>query len=302
MAKSRGILLVALRTKGYAYMAHNLAYSIKYHSEDVKVHLIADRCIEYLRQEKRDVFDSISSLEFDQYHTNGLFDPGKLKTRIYDLSPFSETLYLDVDALCMQDPSSVLDQLSKDGRPYITNVEGSGFDGDEIPYNVWARTSDIVDYFGLEEGQRIYAIQSSWAFFRKSREASKFFTRVKKEYDRGFPMDRLLVEWGGGMPDELIYSGVLSKLEIDASGPEGVMFFGSGQQEVPVSEVVSNHTFLSLYGNGTGRTMTKLRWWTLYDNLLFKYTREHRNNGHQLARTHIYKSGIIKKSKHANNR
>jgi hypothetical protein len=297
MAETKGILLVAFGSKGYAYFAHNLAYSIKHNNSSVRVHLLHDGCIKYLQSDRLDCFDTTSLIEADDLYTDGRLDPGKLKTRLYDYLPYDNTLYLDVDAVALTDLSPVLDAMASDGRYYITSVQGKGKQDEVIPYSYWASNADIIKFFGLKAEDEIVAIQSSWAFMKKT-GGKKFFTDVKKYYDKGFPKDKLQVTWGGLMPDELIYSGCISKHGIDASGFDELMYFGHKSNAIPTSEVKSNYKILSLYGQATGgHRMTSLKYWEFYDITMRKYSR---TPGQIRNREHIYKGGILAKYKHAN--
>lgn len=300
--ETKGVLLVAVGSKGYAYMAANMAWSIKHHDPDVSVHLLCDACYEYIPHDRRMVFDSVSPVDPIDCHTGAILDPGKLKTRLYKYLPFDHNLYLDVDGLCLNSMSITLDALVSDGRYYITSEEGRGKQSEQIKYSVWASNEAIADYFDLKPEQEIVAIQTSWAYMRKCKKAERFFVDVRKAFDRGFPNDRLINLWGGGMPDELIYSGLISKYNLNVAGPENMMFFSERDRNITESEVCARYMFLSLYGNGRGRTMTKLRWWELYDRLMFRWTKEHRDNGDTLATEHIYKHHILKQYKHADNR
>jgi hypothetical protein len=297
MKETKGILLVAFGSKGYPYFAHNLAYSIKHHNRDLKIHLLHDGCLSYLPADRQDVFDSTSLIDFEDLKSWEKTEPGKLKTRLFKYLPFDNTLYLDVDGLAISDLTSTLDAMVKDGRYYITSVQGKGKQSEVIPYSYWASNASIVSFFGLKKDDDLVAIQSSWAFMKK-KGGKKFFDDVQKYYDKGFPKDELLNTWGGQMPDELIYSGCISKHGIDAKGFDSLMYFGHNANAINESEVQAKYKILSLYGQANGsKRMTSLRYWQLYDRLMIKYSR---TAGQIRNREHIYKGGILSQYKHAN--
>lgn len=298
MKNDKGIVLISVGAKGYPYMAFNLAYSLKHHCPNIPIHLIADQSYEYLPLDRRFVFDSVSPVDYDDYHTHGTMDPGKLKVRIYKYLPFKHNLYMDVDALCLQSPERPFEMMVKDERWYITNEMGRGSQDEKINYSEWASNETIARYFKLKKTQQIIAIQSSWAYIEKCRDAQKFFKQAEKEFEK-FPIEQLQTKWGKSLPDELIFSGLASKNDMNVDGLKNLMFFGASTTTETMSEIRRDYYIMSLYGNGTGRTMTPLRYWEHYDTLLFKWTREHRDAGDILATNHVYKGGIVKQYKYA---
>lgn len=280
-------------------MAFNMAYSIKHNSPKTKVHLVADSSIEYLPHDRRFVFDSIEPAKPEDYISNGSLDPGKLKSRIYKYLPFKHNLYLDVDGLVLSDLSNAFTSLISDDRWYITSEQGRGKLTEKINYSEWATNEAIQEHFKLKDSQELVAIQSSWAYIQKGREAQKFFKEVEKEFEK-FPKEKLNYDWGGTMPDELIFSGLISKHNLKVDGLPNLMFFGSSGTAANPAEVEKTHTIMSVYGNGRGRTMTPLRYWDHYDRLMFAWTKKHRLADDELSTTHIYKSTIVKPYKHAN--
>ncbi len=299
MKNSKGVVLVAVGSKGYPYMAYNMAYSIKHHDSSVKVHLIADSSFEYLPLNRRGVFDSVSTPKHEDFHTNEKLDPGKLKTRIYKYLPFDHNLYLDVDGIALKSLNPLLEKLSEDERFYITSEQGRGKQSEKINYSEWASNDVIVDAFKLTKAQEIVAIQSSWAYIQKSKESKAFFAKVQKSFDLIDPKD-LNYDWGGTMPDELIFSGVISKNNMKVDGDSSIMFFGASTTPQTASDLLRDYSILSVYGNGRGKTMTPLRYWEMYDQFLFKWTKLNRVAGNELAISHIYKAGLVKQYKHAN--
>lgn len=298
--KTTGVLLVAVGSRGYAYMAYNMAYSIKHHDRTVKIHLLADECFDDIPPSRRSVFDSWSGPDSLDFRTDGRIDPGKLKTRLYKYLPFDNTLYLDVDGLAMRSLTPLLQTLSSDERFFITSLQGKGTQSEKINYSEWATNEFIAKTFGLKPSQEISAIQSSYAFVRKCREAKSFFNEVEKSYDK-VKLSELTYAWGGTMPDELLFSGVISAKDMSVDGPGDVIFFGTRGVTFDPSDIEGNYDILSVYGRASGRSMTAPRFWEYYDMLLFAWNRSHRA-GDKLAQPHIYKSVIVKQYKHANQR
>lgn len=294
-----GIILIAIGSKGYAYMAANLAYSIKRFSPSVNISLLCDSVHEKIEPEYKDVFDNLIAVNPSDCYTNGSLDPAKLKIKLYNYLPYEGNLYLDVDALVVKDIQPLIEALDKDGRFYITQKEGEGGHDDHIPYSIWTANHHLVDYFGVEKDKNIVSIQSSWAFIRKNKDADNFFKQLSEYYDKGFPMDKLTIKWGGGYPDELFYSGLVSNLGLDVAFDQKVIYFGHRGNTLNRSEIEKEYYILSMYGNANGNSMTILRYWELYDQLLDKWMREERKSG-KSRKEHIYKGQQLKQYKHAN--
>lgn len=290
---SRGIVLIAIDNLGYAYMAANLAYSLKRVSPEIPITLLADGCIEYIHPEDRQVFDQILPLSEDLYTTNGVFDPAKIKTHLYDHLPYDHNLYLDVDALAVSSVGNLFQILIDDPRSYITTIVSKGdHTNEKIEYSVWAKTSTIVEQFNVPRENEIVAVQSSWAYIRKDQDAERIWSRVADAFDSGFDLDLLKEKWGGGLPDELFVSGVLSHLGYDAHLSLPLLYFADTAPYLTLTQIIDEgYALISYFGNGTGRSKTPLRYWDLYDRLLRTWKTD---------RPHIYKSAVIKELKHAN--
>lgn len=296
--KTQGILLIAIGNQGYAYMAYNMAYSIKRLDFDAKIHLLADGCVEHIDQSRRRVFDSISAPEPQDYMSDKGIDPGKLKTRLYKYLPFDETLYLDVDGLAMQPITPRLKAFALDERWFITSEQGRGKQTEKINYSEWASNETIANHFKLDAEQDLVAIQSSWAFIRKCAQAKKFYEQVAKAFDL-FDIADLNINWGGTKPDELFFSGMISKYGLSVDGPKDMIFFGTNGSPLEPHQIEGKYAILSVYGKANGRMMTAPRFWEYYDASMYAWTRSARP-GSILANHHIYKATIVKQYKHAN--
>jgi len=265
------ILLVAFGKRGYGLMAHNLAFSIRHNSPKVKIGLWIDAEL-YKTLPDKSLFDDIRILEESQYRdSKGNVDPAIAKAQIYRLGcqMSDRFLFLDVDGLCINDLEPFLKRL--EGLTIATEVLGQGSKDDTINYSVWASNETIWEHFGLNEDATLCGIQSSWAYFEKSdigdlmQEWLDYFMAV------GVPYYKLLMQWGGTIPDELLYQAVYAKLGIIPRLPNEAMkpiFFGHGKAKQTEEEVLSDYYILSIYGNGSGRTLVKPKFIKLYDKQL----------------------------------
>lgn len=295
--KNKGVILLAFGNPGYIYAAANLAFSIKHHNKDVDITLFADDHIHYIGEDQKALFDDIQPLSHEDTHRNGQLDPGYVKVSIYDRLPYKHNLYLDVDALCLADLMPTIDDLIKDGRPYIATVVDSGDHNNEnINYSVWAKTSDIVSYFKIPKKNKVIAIQSSWAFIRRSTEAREYLAKVKRAFTHGMERHKLKELWGGTHPDELYFSGVAAMMGMDVAAKTQPLYFGDQSPRLGHDEIIEKHSVLSLYGNGNGKTKTPIMYYEMYDSYLRKYSIQ------SDIKFRHHKSDLIRKSKHANKR
>lgn len=283
------IALLAIGKRGYYFAAYNLAFSIKHYAPDAKILLIHDGA--YLNQIPNDVFDELHEVDFQFTHQRGVFDAGGAKLGVYSIATkyFKEYLYLDVDAICLKDLTPFYESMTKDLQ---TDIMGRGGKNDSINYSIWASNESIWEQFELEEDSIYYAPQTSWHYAKKSRSNTSFFKLAQRLNIKTFDSPKSLkMKWGQALPDELIFGGALAVKQVDASTPIRPIFFGNVHK--PISEVRDEYYLLSLYGNGNGRTLTKLDFLEFYDRYMNNLFREHGLN-------HNYKVNLIMKDKLVN--
>lgn len=290
---TKGVFLAAFGRKGYMYAAFNMAVSIKVHNPDIKVAFAYDESLlAWLTPDRIAIFDDLIPIPPSQFKDYGRIDPAKFKTAIYEYLPYDENLILDVDGCCIQDLSKLMDYLSRKDGFYFTDHLGKGVKGDRIEYCIWASQDTIWDHFKLKDDTVLYAVQTSFAYVKKSKEAKAFFTKLKKNYEQGIDRSKVHL-WGGTIPDELFYSGTLAQLNIDPSIEIKPVFFGNYFYPKTYQDLHNEFFILSLYGNGFGRTETKLRYIEYYDRIMRQYCE-------QLGYEHFYKVGMIMADKHLN--
>ena len=283
------IALLAVGKRGYTFAAYNLAFTIKHYSLEAKILLIHDG--QYINQVPNDVFDIQHEVSLQFTHQKGVFDAGGAKLGVYGIATqyFKEYLYLDVDAICMKDLTPFYESLTKDLH---TQIEGKGGKNDPINYSIWASNESIWEEFELDEDATYYAPQTSWHYAKKKRANTYFFKLAQKLNLEAFQdPKKLKMKWGKALPDELIFGGALAIKEIDASTDVKPIFFG--WKHKPIGEIESEYYLLSLYGNGVGRTLTKLDYIEYYDRKMNNLMKEHGIN-------HKYKVSLIMKDKLVN--
>lgn len=208
MSNDIGIVLVAVGSIDYGKMAFNMALSIKDKIKDLPIALICDEnALAHIRQKDMWVFDVIIEPEFEQAHESFILNPFKLKTSLYDLSPFQRTLYLDVDGLLVGSLDALLSALEKApfqiqevGRYTKATAKDCG--------TVWTKVKQeqnfpaVWDLYGLSDEAIYPEYNSSLIWFEKSDENKKYFDEVKRLYgDRKFTYTKI----GTFYPDEMAF-------------------------------------------------------------------------------------------------
>lgn len=294
-----GVILVAFGKKAYYEMAYNMALSLKVFNNALPITLIADNKAKAYLKNFIFPFDSIIEMDDKDFTTLGKIDPGKAKTRLYKYLPYQHNLYLDVDGIALKDVSPLLEELSAKEGYYYTDIVGSGYIDEVIDYAHWATNETTYEYFSIPKENKLITIQSSFAYFQKSPECEAFCDEVQSTYD-AFDSANLKNKWGMTKPDELFYSGVASRLDIDCDGGKPV-YFGHTARIVSATQLKEQYYILSIYGNGIGQKLTKPIYWQMYDNLMRSYCRNY-SAENNIALGHIFKSSGIAAHKHANNR
>lgn len=280
-----GIVLLAFGKRGYGFMAYNLALSIKHHSPNVPITLYAQTDSACMREvTDLSVFDAVLPIE------GNVSDPGRFKVSIYDLLPYDNNLYLDVDALCLKPIEPLLERLSNGSEDYQTYIHTTyGFDApNDLPLMYWATKMTIWNHYGLNQDHKLPATQSSIQFIRKSEKSRELFKTIEACFDNPIPIENLKHVWGGTQPDELYINTALAIHGISPHIGFDSMWFGDNQSKRP-HVVANDHYFLSMFGN---RMKVKPMFWEYYDKVV-----ESLSNMRGLK---PFKSGIIKPDKHAN--
>ncbi len=257
-------------------MAHNLAFSLKHHSPNVKIGLWIDAEL-YKTLPDRSLFDDIRILKEEDYRdSKGKIDPAKAKTQLYRLGTqmSDRFLFLDVDGICINDIEPLLARLK--GLTIATEVIDKGGKNDNIEYSIWATSKTIWETFELDDDAILCGIQSSWAYFEKSEVGDLMQQWLDYYMAVGIPHYKLTQVWGGTVPDELLYQAVYAKLGIiphlpKEKGDKNPIFFGHGRAKADEERVVANNHILSLYGNGKGRTLVQGKYLKLHDKLMKSY-------------------------------
>lgn len=194
--KNRGILLLALGHPNYGGMAFNMAVSIRRVS-NIHIHLVwHGNALNHLTSEKLSYFDSKEICPDECFIKNGQVRYFKAKTFLYDLSPFDDTLYLDVDMLWLKKPVEEMFELLKD-TDFTMENRAEEIINEGTRYS-WANARDLQAK-GLT---RLPNLHSEVIYFKKTERVKKYFDSAKRFYDNPTVKPNV---FNGDVADELAF-------------------------------------------------------------------------------------------------
>lgn len=272
---SKGILLIAYG-KYYGQFAYNLAASIKSQS-DVKIHLVCDEAA--IKNLQMDFFDSHKIYDFPM--SEGRIDPCQTKIEVLKMSPFEKTMYLDVDAVCLNKIDPLFDAL--DGEPVYVHIMGQGGEKDKIHYSHWADNDVIWPHFKLSHDAVLPSTQTSIIYFEKGSKSKSFFAQLQKNYNNKLDKKQYTNMWGlsKSHPDELYFAVTFAHMG-NIPKPELKPIFYPVVLENE-GKILKDYYLLSIYG--AHRTIKNYAL-SLYDRVMKKLFKpmgiHHRYDAHGL--------------------
>ena len=209
---THGILLIALGSPQYGCYAANLAASIRCNDPALPIHLVhTTDSISQLAPAHLALFTSLAVCPKEAYtRTTGNQQPTteyiRAKTWMYELSPFDETIFIDVDAVILPGHSltDLFTQLSSaceftmQNRGHIDLAADRKFKG----YTVWCDTDEFKKHYKRNKGL-FYQYQSEFAFFKKNKKNKAYFDLARSLYDE--PTIRT-EKFDTGIPDEYCFN------------------------------------------------------------------------------------------------
>ncbi len=208
---NRGFLMFAAGNKKYGKMAAALAATIKVR-ENIPIALLwHGSVIKTLSEAELKLFDQLIELDDKYvYNKDGTFNPIKARLYFYELTPFDETLAIDVDNVWLKKkPSEVFDELAEHNFS-IQNV-GHTTTGDQY-YSVWAKIDEVINAYGID-GKRFYRTYGEWIYWKRSAEAKKVFSAAKKIFNTK-PKANVKAFIGQAITDELSFSIAIAQTEV----------------------------------------------------------------------------------------
>lgn len=219
----RGIVLIALGHVQYGRMAANLAASIRYSDKDVKIHLVhAGNSLNHLSDEHKALFSSFAVCPPEYYAKNGKTVFLKAKTFLYELSPFDETIFIDVD-LVWFGKGKHISQLFEQLKDIDFTMQNRGYcelSGEVLnkQYSMWCDINEVKEVY--KTTGRFYQLASEFIYFKKTDANKRYFKKVKEVFDN--PKVNTVIyakgkkisdSFAGDIPDELAFDIASAVLE-----------------------------------------------------------------------------------------
>ena len=200
---SRGVVLLALNHKYYGNYCAQLAASIKFMDKDMSITLLHDvKGIAHLNEQRLRLFDNLIEVPEHCYMNKGRKDYLKVKTHVYALSPYDETIFIDADVLWLPRKSvtELFDSLSEVDFT-MSNRGHVALDKAKNGFITWCNPEEIKANYDIDGD--LYNLSSEFMYFKKKKEVGKLFKQAQKNYET---LKVHYVLFGNDIPDELPFS------------------------------------------------------------------------------------------------
>ncbi len=223
----RGIVLIAGGHPFYGTMARNLAMGIRLYSQ-MPIALFHDGIgASHFTDFDKSLFQPYELPKYT-YQYGDKISYLRCKTFLYELSPFKETIFFDVDLIWHK--GRRIDELFeslKDCEFQMTNEGHLDFKTGENTisrnYHFWSKPEEIKEAYKSEKtlkDARLYQFRSEFIYFKKTDDNKKFFALARKIYDN--PKMKSIM-FGDVLPDEAAFDVAAAILhhypEHDSSTP-----------------------------------------------------------------------------------
>jgi hypothetical protein len=167
----QGVLILALGHPNYLKMAAVLAASIRINNPSLAIALATNSTA--IPQEYMSLFDICLPIEEDFYRVNGIAEFIKAKLHVYDITPFTETIFLDADQVMIpgRDLAKVFDELA------AIDITFSNTGPSET--SIWADIKEVQQLYG---NKPFWNYHSEFVYFKKCAAAKKYFNAAIKVY------------------------------------------------------------------------------------------------------------------------
>ncbi len=184
---TRGVLLFATGHAYYGECAVRLAASLKANDPDLLISVVTDAPAQIKSIDlHRELFDRLIAPDNAYLYQGAKRVDIRQKIFAYDISPYDETLMLDVDMLWLpkKKPSALFEEL-KDLDFTIQNTGYADLSKDNVDdqvYYYWAPISACKAAYGFKEG-KFYQMTGELVYFKKTERVRQWFDVVREIYD-----------------------------------------------------------------------------------------------------------------------
>ena len=253
------ITLLAFGRRGYAIATANMVLSLRHHGYCGTINLHCTEGMELMLDQRTKDEAVLHRLSIELAS-----DPGLCKASLPSIIADATTLYLDVDGILMKDVTPLIERLSQDERPVITQAAPAYIVGGRAKPqgHWWVAPKTMIERHGLKDGDRIFAVNTSAIWMRKGEALDMLQAEMLKAHSKYQRRD-LVHKWGSSIPDELCMSAACAVLGLDPTMPSVACFFDRAPAKA--EQVAAVAYVLPLYGSRHSNGCTSEHKKQLYD-------------------------------------
>lgn len=291
----KGIVLLAVGKPSYMKFAYQQALSIKYHSPNIPIQLICEQeLLSPLKDKWKVIFDEITFIQKeDAYRPVELkgriseqLEPGFAKLNIYKYLKYDESIYFDVDGICITDVNPLFKECKKDIHAQVVSTVDETAEKWKCQ---WMPLENVKKHYELPKEFRLPEINSSFMFIRKSKEAENFYKRALGNFRTDIPQKDFGMGWGARFPDELALNIAFAQERLEPSfsltkEPDfervvPIYFRTSGDKgnngkPDPLAEIAAKHYVIGVFGSYKFNHSSIVGTAGYYDKCMQKYSKE----------------------------
>jgi hypothetical protein len=168
---TRGILIQALGHNNYYQMAVVLAASIKANEPDMNICLVTDNDV---KDSHVGLFRMVKKPTKKSIYNGNKIEYIKAKLFMYDLSPFDETIFLDVDQIVIDGKklASIFEELA--------NIDFTMSNTGLANISIWADMLEVKKIYGEKP---FWNFHSEFVYFKKCKAIKKYFDTAIKVFE-----------------------------------------------------------------------------------------------------------------------
>lgn len=257
MQPKKGVVLLALGHPMYVNYALNLCVSLKFTSPGIKVTLIHSGNLSDLGAVEKFNFEKLIQCP-ESYYTTPQGGISYVQAKLYldKLTPYDQTLFLDVDMIASpyKNIKTLFSQL--EGKPFVIACRGKDSNTSD-----WVRPEEVKEEFGLAEYPDL---SSEFMYFEK--EGSTVFEQARI-VNEDLPGRVWVRPFAAGIPDEPCFTIAMGQLGIEQyQVPFKPSYFSYVEPDQNSEQIWSGYYFLSMGGKEAKKSIVNM-----YSNIVKYY-------------------------------
>lgn len=269
-----GICLLCFGDQSFGKLTYNLVASIKQY-DDIHVTVFTDHTS--LSSVDKTIFDTIVDIPTSAFYLNNNKHPNRFKLCLYDISPYDNTMYLDVDSLYMSN-----NKLSDVFNLLDDYIDLAGQNEKIINLN---NTTKIFHGYDVStfnpkfefKNNILYQLHGQFLLFKKNQKTKEFFDLSRNIYDKMDSGEITNIHewtWFGRPIEELsitVATGITDINVLNNFSPVSVQ-----SDNLDYNQILNNKLFISICGNTTTE-LTAVGGYCIDESYSKKYV-QHYNN------------------------